>query len=221
MTRSRTYLLTAVAAALFVVLCWAFADDQFTGTFWDSHALTESALWTYVLLAIIIAAGLYQASRIPEQGVRTDAARGDEERGQIDDPVLWRRLMGNAYYALLWLPVRFFVGREWLAAGEHKVRDDAWMDGGSALRGYWERATTTPEGRPSSPAGTYSWFEDFLSYMLRNEWYTWFAKLIAIGEVLIGLGLIFGALVGIAAFFGTLMNFNFQLAGSASTNPVL
>ena len=35
------------------------------------------------------------------------------------------------------------------------------------------------------------------------------------------LGLIVGALVGIAAFFGTLMNFNFQLAGSASTNPVL
>ena len=57
--------------------------------------------------------------------------------------------------------------------------------------------------------------------MLRHEWYTWFAKVIAVGEVLIGLALIVGALVGIAAFFGTLMNFNFQLAGSASTNPVL
>ena len=41
------------------------------------------------------------------------------------------------------------------------------------------------------------------------------------GEVLVGLGLIVGALVGIAAFFGTLMNFNFLLAGSSSTNPVL
>ncbi|MEZ4562461.1 MAG: hypothetical protein R2853_06955 [Thermomicrobiales bacterium] len=41
------------------------------------------------------------------------------------------------------------------------------------------------------------------------------------GEVLIGLGLIFGALVGIAAFFGTLMNFSFMLAGTTSTNPVL
>ncbi len=28
-------------------------------------------------------------------------------------------------------------------------------------------------------------------------------------------------LVGISAFLGTFMNFNFQLAGSASTNPVL
>ncbi|MCC6793323.1 MAG: DoxX family protein, partial [Thermomicrobiales bacterium] len=68
---------------------------------------------------------------------------------------------------------------------------------------------------------TYGWFRDFLDYMLRHEWYTWFAKIVAVGEVLVGLGLIVGALVGVAAFFGTLMNFNFQLAGSASTNPVL
>jgi thiosulfate dehydrogenase [quinone] large subunit len=30
-----------------------------------------------------------------------------------------------------------------------------------------------------------------------------------------------GAFVGIAAFFGALMNWNFIMAGSASTNPVL
>ena len=57
--------------------------------------------------------------------------------------------------------------------------------------------------------------------MLDHGWYTWFAKLVAWGEVLIGLGLLIGALVGIAAFFGTVMNFSFMLAGSASTNPVL
>jgi thiosulfate dehydrogenase [quinone] large subunit len=57
--------------------------------------------------------------------------------------------------------------------------------------------------------------------MIDNGWYSWFAKLIAWGEVLVGLGLLVGALVGIAAFFGTVMNFSFMLAGSASTNPVL
>jgi thiosulfate dehydrogenase [quinone] large subunit len=56
---------------------------------------------------------------------------------------------------------------------------------------------------------------------LDHESYTWFAKVVAVGEVMVGVGLIVGALVGIAAFFGTLMNVNFQLAGSASTNPVL
>jgi thiosulfate dehydrogenase [quinone] large subunit len=45
--------------------------------------------------------------------------------------------------------------------------------------------------------------------------------LVAYGELLVGVGLILGGLVGIAAFFGALMNMNFMLAGAASTNPVL
>jgi thiosulfate dehydrogenase [quinone] large subunit len=220
LTRNRVYALTAVSTGLFAFLSWVFADDQFTGTFWDSHAVTESTIWTYVMLVAIALAGLYQAARTPLSGIRLGVTKETAE-GQIDDPKSWKLLMGSTYLALFWMPIRFFVGREWMAAGEHKIRDDAWMSGGAALRGYWERATTVPEGRPASPSGTYGWFEDFLSYMLRHEWYTWFAKIIAVGEFLVGIGLIVGALVGIAAFFGTLMNFNFQLAGSASTNPVL
>ena len=42
-----------------------------------------------------------------------------------------------------------------------------------------------------------------------------------IGELLVGVALIAGVLVGIAAFFGALMNMSFMLAGSASTNPIL
>ena len=37
----------------------------------------------------------------------------------------------------------------------------------------------------------------------------------------VGLGLIFGCLTGVAAFFGTVLNFSFELAGTTSTNPVL
>jgi thiosulfate dehydrogenase (quinone) large subunit len=217
------YALTAAAAGFFVFLCWAFADGLFSlsgDALWNSDAILTSTIWTYVMLAVIVAAGLYEASKIPVEGVPVTVSR-DVSPGQMDDPPFWKLIMGSTYYALLWLPLRFFVGREWAAAGEHKLRDDAWMKGGSALQGYWERATTVPEGRPSSPSGTYAWFEDFIKYMLDHEWYTWFAKVIAIGEFLVGIGLIVGALVGIAAFFGTLMNFNFQLAGSASTNPVL
>ncbi|MDO8532238.1 MAG: hypothetical protein Q7T26_08745, partial [Dehalococcoidia bacterium] len=36
-----------------------------------------------------------------------------------------------------------------------------------------------------------------------------------------GVALIIGAFVGIAAFLGSLMNWNFMMAGSASTNPML
>jgi thiosulfate dehydrogenase [quinone] large subunit len=221
MTRQRTYTLTALSALLFVFLSWAFADDQFTGTFWNSKAVMESSIWTYVFLGLIVAAGLYQARRLPAEGVSTITTVEDLAQGQTDDPRTWKLLLGNVFVSLVWLPIRFFVGREWVAAGEHKLRDDAWMHGGTALKGYWINATTTPEGRPTAPAGTYGWFQDFLHFMLTHEWYTWFAKLIAIGEFLVGIGIILGALVGIAAFFGTLLNFNFMLAGSASTNPVL
>jgi thiosulfate dehydrogenase [quinone] large subunit len=57
--------------------------------------------------------------------------------------------------------------------------------------------------------------------MLDSGAYTWFAKVIAFGEILVGAALILGAFVGIAAFFGGFMNWNFMMAGSASINPVL
>ena len=57
--------------------------------------------------------------------------------------------------------------------------------------------------------------------MLNAGSYTWFSKVVVIGEIAIGVGLIVGAFVGFAAFFGAFMNLNFMLAGSASTNPVL
>jgi len=42
-----------------------------------------------------------------------------------------------------------------------------------------------------------------------------------IGETLVGLGLIFGALTGIAAFFGATLNISFLLSGTVSSNPVM
>jgi thiosulfate dehydrogenase [quinone] large subunit len=44
---------------------------------------------------------------------------------------------------------------------------------------------------------------------------------VTLGELAIGVALLVGALTGVAAFFGALMNMSFLLAGSASTNPVL
>ena len=44
---------------------------------------------------------------------------------------------------------------------------------------------------------------------------------IAIGELLIGVALIVGAFVGIAAFFGAILNFSFVFAGSAGLNPAM
>lgn len=231
MTRNRTYALTAASAALYVALCSIFASGMFglsghvfSKTNPGDHikVIADGTIWTYVFLALITIAGVYQARQLPAGGVKTEPAADEATPGQVDDPVFWKLVMGNTYWSIVWLPLRFFVGRDWVAAGEHKLRSSAWMDGGAALKGYWLNALgkTNPPS-PSKISPDYGWFSDFLTYMVNHQWYTWFAKVIAIGEVLVGIGLVVGALVGIAAFFGTFMNFNFELAGSASSNPVL
>ena len=219
MTRQRTWALTAISVALFIILCWIFADGLFALPLWNGEDWIASPLITYLLILAIILAGWYQTRGIPEDGVPLHVETTPPTAGQVNDPVAWRLLMGNVYFALFWLPMRFFLGRDWLTHGAEKITDPAWVDDGEALRGFWERAVVVPE--EGSPPITYGWFREFLQHGLDNGWFTWFAKLVAWGEVLVGLGLLVGALVGLAAFFGTFMNFSYLLAGATSTNPVL
>ncbi len=121
--------------------------------------------------------------------------------------------------APFYLGIRLFLGYEWISSGWGKLNEPAWMSGGEALRGYWQRAVQIPE--QGKPLITYPAYRSFIQFMLDNEWYTWFAKLVAIGEVAIGIGLLVGGLTAIAALFGLLMNFSFVYAGTASTNPTL
>ncbi|BAD41392.1 DoxX family protein [Symbiobacterium thermophilum] len=138
----------------------------------------------------------------------------------IQDPPFARFLFDNTSSSWIWLLARLYLGWQWLQAGWHKVTDPAWMNGGTALQGFWARAVAVPDP-PAKPAITYGWYREFLTFLLEGGHYTWFAKLIAVGEVLIGAALILGLLTGFAAFAGAFLNFNFMLAGTASTNPVL
>jgi thiosulfate dehydrogenase [quinone] large subunit len=142
-------------------------------------------------------------------------------RGEVTmpDPPLAHTLFSTTKFAWLWLLVRLFLGYEWIQAGLHKIEDPKWVDGGAALQGFWTNAVKLPEtGRPPI---AFDWYRSFIQYMLDNEFYTWFAPLVAYGEFLIGVALIVGAFVGIAAFFGAFMNWNFIMAGAASTNGML
>jgi thiosulfate dehydrogenase [quinone] large subunit len=128
-------------------------------------------------------------------------------------------LTNDARAAWIWLPLRIWLGWQWVDAASHKISEPKWVVSGEALQGYWMNAVKIPEtGRA---AITFDWYRSFLQFMLDIQAYTWFAKLVAYGELIIGIALIIGAFTGIAAFFGGFMNWNFMMAGSASSNPML
>ena len=142
------------------------------------------------------------------------------ERRQLHDPNWYQFLFGNAALAPQWLLARTYLGWQWLQAGWDKVRGTGWLNhDGSALQAFWQRIVQVPE--KGQPPIRYDWYRNFIQFMLDHHWYTWFAWVIAIGEVVVGVLLIVGAFTALAALAGATMNFNYLLAGSASTNPVL
>jgi thiosulfate dehydrogenase (quinone) large subunit len=137
----------------------------------------------------------------------------------LQDPPLVQKILTDPRAGWLWIGVRIWLGYQWLTSGWGKLSNPAWMDGGAALKGFWTGAVAIPESGRAPIA--FDWYRSFLQALLNAEAYTWFSKLVVYGEVLVGIGLIVGAFTGIAAFFGAMMNWNFMMAGSASTNPLL
>ncbi|UCF61256.1 MAG: DoxX family membrane protein [Anaerolineaceae bacterium] len=137
----------------------------------------------------------------------------------IKDPKLVDWLLSNVRAAWLWLPLRLWLGYQWVNAAIHKIDNPAWVVTGEALKGFWSNAVAIPEaGRPPI---AFDWYRNFIQMLLDAQAWTWFAKLVAYGELIVGIALVLGAFTGIAAFFGAFMNWNFIMAGSASTNPLL
>jgi thiosulfate dehydrogenase [quinone] large subunit len=145
---------------------------------------------------------------------------GKPKPTEIQDPPLARFLFADTRSGLLWLVLRVFLGYQWVIAGWHKLEDPGWMVTGEALKGFWVKAAALPAA-PAKAAITFDWYRSFLQYLIDAQAYTWFAKLVAVGEVAIGVALIVGLFTGIAAFLGGFLNWNFMMAGTASTNPLL
>ena len=137
-----------------------------------------------------------------------------------DDPPISRALFQSTRFAWVWAFVRVWLGYGWVRSSLTKIGVEAWTGNGGALKGFWERVVQVPPP-PARPSIAFDWYRSFIQYMLDTQSYTWFAKLVAYGELVVGLALIVGAFVGLAAFFGGFMNWNFMMAGTASTNPVL
>jgi len=140
-------------------------------------------------------------------------------KGQtLETPSFINFLFNDKRFAFFWLIVRVWLGYQWIEASLHKLTSPDWMVTGNALKGFWMGAVKIPEtGRP---AIAYDWYRNFLQTMLDAQAYTWFAKVVAVSELLFGIALIAGFFIGATAFFAGFMNWNFIMAGSASVNGV-
>ena len=128
-------------------------------------------------------------------------------------------LFSNTKMAPVWLVVRLYVGYVWLSAGWSKLNNASWTgaEAGSSLTSFLTRALEKTTGSHPDVA---MWYGDFLQNVVLPNAVVW-SYGIAWGEFLVGLFLILGLFTGIVAFLGLFMNFNFMLAGTLSSNPIL
>ena len=140
-------------------------------------------------------------------------------RVQIGEPPISQFLFADTRMAWFWLIVRVYVGYQWVLAGYEKLISPAWTGDkiGTGLGGFVAGALQKTTGDYPSVAG---WYASFLQSVVVPNINVW-SWAITLGEIAVGLGLIFGVLTGIAAFFGGFMNANFLFSGTVSVNPLL
>lgn len=146
-------------------------------------------------------------------------ANTHSQRTIATDPPFARSLFDDVRWAWIWIPIRLYVGYEWLVAGWEKVINPAWVgpNAGKALAGFVNNSIQLTTGAHPAVQG---WYAAFLKAFILPAAQFW-SYVVAFGETLVGLGLILGVFTGIAAFFGIFMNTNYLLAGAVSINPIL
>lgn len=123
-------------------------------------------------------------------------------------------LRENRFAAAALFLLRLYIGWEWITGGFHK------LTGGFDASGFLKNAVHNPVLDKATNTPVYPTYTAFLEHFaLPNA--KLFNVLIPLGETLVGLGLLLGALTAAAAFFGVFMNFMFLFAGTVSVNPWL
>lgn len=138
---------------------------------------------------------------------------------EIAEPKFSKFIFANTRMSWLWLLVRVYLGWEWLVPGWSKVNNPAWVgaEAGTAIKTFLLGALKKTAGNHPDVSGWYGYF--ITNVAIPNA--TLFSYLVAFGEVAVGLALILGAFVGVAAFFGAFMNLNYPFAGTVSISPFM
>ncbi|NPD90352.1 MAG: DoxX family membrane protein [Asgard group archaeon] len=119
----------------------------------------------------------------------------------------WKNNSNNIWLVIL----RLTLGLEWFMAGLHKLLDPTYIPGIGGTIGFFGSA-----GNPNL------WFQNVATnvFLTNPEVFGW---LISVGELLVGVAFIFGALLNFAALAGVFMNLLFYFAAgwlSASTQSI-
>ena len=181
---------------------------------WDLQKHTADDYWGQALLVLFILALVVAFLRYTQERPGLIATTPKEE---FPEPAIGRFFLGSSGASALWFVVRMNVGAQWLLAGWEKAQSPVWGGSGVALKGFVAGALAKASGANPAVQG---WYADFLkNFVLPHVGL--YSFLVTWGEVAVGLGLLVGALTGIAAGFGVLMNLNYLLAGTVSINPII
>jgi len=123
--------------------------------------------------------------------------------------------------SIVWLVARFWLGYQWANAGYQKIwgseRLGFWYNNGAGVKGFATGGVAASHGATASVA--YGWWAGFLhNFVTPNA--AWIAKLVALGELAIGVALILGLFTGLAALAGVTLNLTYMLSGVAGVNPI-
>jgi thiosulfate dehydrogenase [quinone] large subunit len=212
MSRQSSAVLGWAAAAISVIAgAWTIFH-----LIWNTTNHTSDDFWGQALLVLFILTVILAFAQYFQERSALLATISPNE--QFPEPTIARFFFGSAGSAPMWFVIRMNVGAQWFLAGWEKLQTPSvWGTSGVAIKGFAQGALAQTAGAHPAVQG---WYANFLQHLvLPNAGL--FSFLVTYGELAVGLGILLGALTGIAAGFGVLMNLNYLLAGTVSINPVL
>ncbi len=129
------------------------------------------------------------------------------------------KLFNNKYLIPVWTILRIWLGLQWLIPAMEKLQDPKWVgnEAGTAITGFLKGGLSQASGDHPSVQWWYAKFIENVA--LPNAGV--FTYVVPVGELLVGISLILGAFTIAGLIGGALMNLNYMLAGTTSTNPIL
>ncbi len=137
---------------------------------------------------------------------RVTAILGDPN--EITTPRVLYRLQRSRWAALVWTAMRVWLGIMWIQAGVAKIwgaeNPDFLHHNGAGVAGF-----------ASHGVAAYSWWGSFLhNFVVPNS--GWIAILVAVAELVIGIGLVLGFLTPLMCAGSLLLLFTYVMSGTAS-----